>query len=123
MVADLGALQRLPAIIGDGALRELALTGKDVDAANALRMGLLNEVAPTPGEALELAVRFGEQVATNPPLVVAGIKQVLDVERSGRVEAGLRYVAAWNSAFLPSHDLAEAVAAFLQRRPPDFTGR
>jgi enoyl-CoA hydratase len=39
------------------------------------------------------------------------------------VAAGLKYVAAWNAAFLPSQDLGEAMAAFMQRRDPDFTGR
>ncbi len=62
-------------------------------------------------------------MAANPPLVVQGIKQVLDVDRSARVAAGLKLVAAWNAAFLPSADLAEAMAAFDERREPKFTGR
>ena len=123
MVADLGSLQRLPGIISDGHLRELALSGKDIDAARAASIGLVNDVLETPAEALAAAREFAVQVAGNPPLVVQGIKQVLDVERSGRVAAGLKLVAAWNSAFLPSADLAEAMAAFAERREPGFTGR
>jgi enoyl-CoA hydratase len=123
MVADMGSLQRLPGIISDGHLRELALSGKDIDAARAATIGLVNEVSPTPAEALAAARQFADQVAGNPPLVVQGIKQVLDAERSARVAAGLKLVAAWNAAFLPSADLAEAMAAFVQRREPDFTGR
>jgi enoyl-CoA hydratase len=122
MVADLGSLQRLPAIIGDGHFRELAFTGKDVGAARAAAIGLVNDVLEEPGEALAAAREFADRVAANPPLVVQGIKQVLDAERAARIDAGLRLVAAWNAAFLPSADLAEAMAAFRERRDPTFTG-
>ncbi|WP_131745217.1 crotonase/enoyl-CoA hydratase family protein [Frankia sp. Cppng1_Ct_nod] len=123
MVADMGSLQRLPAIIGDGHLRELALTGKDIDAARAERIGLVNDVLPDPAAVLAAAHTFADEVAANPPLVVQGVKDVLDATRAARTEAGLRYVATWNAAFLPSHDLTEAMTAFGERRPPRFTGR
>jgi enoyl-CoA hydratase len=123
MVADMGSLQRLPGIISDGHLRELVLSGKDIDADRALRIGLVNDVLPTQDDALATAREFAAQVAGNPPLVVHGIKQVLDAERSARVAAGLKLVAAWNAAFLPSVDLAEAMTAFGERREPKFTGR
>jgi enoyl-CoA hydratase len=123
IVADMGSLQRLPAIIGDGNLRELALTGKDVDAARAKEIGLVNDVLAGPKEALAAAHAFAAEVAANPPLVVQGIKEVLDAARRPAVEAGLQHVATWNAAFLPSHDLTEAVAAFAERRPPKYQGR
>ena len=123
IVADLGSLHRLPAIIGEGHLRELALTGKDVDAARAERIGLVNEVLPGPGEALEAARRFAREVAANPPLTVQGVKRVLDAERASKVQIGLKHVAAWNAAFMSSEDLIEAVTAFAERRRPEFTGR
>jgi enoyl-CoA hydratase len=122
IVADMGSLQRLPAIIGDGHLRELALTGKDVDADRARAIGLVNDVLATPEEALAAAHAFAGEVAANPPLVVQGIKEVLDAARRPALDAGLRHVAAWNAAFLPSHDLTEAVAAFAERRPPSSYG-
>lgn len=123
IVADLGSLQRLPAIIGDGHLRELALTGKDIDAARAAAIGLVNDVAPDQAGALAAARDFADQVAANPPLVVSGVKEVLDAVRGPQVAAGLRYVGAWNAAFLPSHDLTEAMTAFMERRPPNYQGR
>lgn len=123
IVADMGSLQRLPAIIGDGHLRELALTGKDIDAYRAAQIGLVNDVLEDGDAALVAAHDFAVQTARNPPLVVQGIKHVLDAGRSARVEEGLKYVAVWNSAFLASQDLGEAMAAFMQRRDPDFTGR
>jgi enoyl-CoA hydratase len=122
IVADLGSLQRLVDIVGDGHLRELALTGGDIDAARAERIGLVNTVYPGAVELRAAALAMARSIAANPPLVVRGVKDVLDAERAPRVEAGLRYVAAWNAAFLPSHDLREAFASFAEHRPAEFTG-
>jgi enoyl-CoA hydratase len=123
IVADLGSLQRLPRIIGDGNTRELAYTGGDVDSVRALRMGLVNEVFPTHEALLAEARATARRIADNAPLVVQGAKQVMDYCADKSVADGLRYVAVWNSAFLQSHDLAEAFAAFAERRPPRFQGR
>jgi enoyl-CoA hydratase len=123
IVADIGSLQRLCGIIGDGHLRELALTGKDIDAARAERIGLVNDLYADQEAALAAARTMAEDIAANPPLVVQGTKDVLGVNREEQVRAGLRYVSAWNAAFLPSEDLQEAMAAFMERRPPKFQGR
>ncbi|MFY0529198.1 crotonase/enoyl-CoA hydratase family protein [Archangium gephyra] len=123
ITADLGALQRLPRIIGEGNARELAYTGGDVDAERALQMGLVNQVFATPEELLAAARATARKIADNPPLVVQGAKQVMEYCADKSVADGLRYVAVWNSAFLQSHDLAEAFAAFAERRPPRFQGR
>lgn len=122
IVADAGSLQRLPAIIGDGALRELAFTGKDITAARAEKIGLVNEVLPDAGSALRTARATAKEIASNPPLVVQGIKEVLGRRQAGAITEGLRYVAAWNSAFLPSEDLSEALQAVFGHRTPQFTG-
>ncbi|MBS4752118.1 crotonase/enoyl-CoA hydratase family protein [Nocardioides sp. zg-ZUI104] len=123
IVADLGSLQRLVGLVGDGHLRELALTGDDIDAARAERIGLVNHVHPDAEAARAGAVELAARMAANSPLVLRGVKDVLDAERGPRVEAGLRYTAVWNAAFLVSDDLAEALASFAERRPPRFTGR
>lgn len=122
IVADVGSLARLPYILSDGALRELALTGKDIDAARAEKIGLVNDVLPDAEAALAAAHATAAEIAANSPLTVRGIKDVLDQQRVDDVAASLRYVAAWNSAFLPSQDLKEAVAAMFEKRPPKFTG-
>lgn len=122
IVADLGSLQRLVGIVGDGHLRELALTGGDIDSARAERIGLVNTVYADAVELKDAALATARAIAANSPLVVRGVKDVLDAERAPRVEAGLRYVATWNAAFLPSRDLGEAFAAFAERRPAEFTG-
>ncbi len=123
MVADVGTLARLPAIIGEGATRELAFTGDDIDAARALRLGLVNDVLETPDALLVHARAMATRIAANPPLVVRGVKQVLNARSERIAEESLRTVALWNAAFLPSQDLGEAMAAFVQRRPPAFKGR
>ncbi|MFD3930465.1 crotonase/enoyl-CoA hydratase family protein [Streptomyces sp. NPDC058614] len=122
IVADLGSLQRLSGVIGEGHLRELALTGKDIDATRAQRIGLVNDVHPDREAVLAAAGALALEIAQNPPLVVQGVKEVLDFDRSERVRAGLRYVSAWNAAFLPSDDLAEALSAFAEHRQSTFHG-
>jgi enoyl-CoA hydratase len=122
IVADLGSLQRLVGIVGDGHLRELALTGGDIDSARAERIGLINSVYADADALRSAALEMAGRIAANSPLVVRGVKDVLDAERAPRVEAGLRYVAAWNAAFLPSRDLGEAFASFAKHRPAQFTG-
>ncbi|MGI9124502.1 MAG: crotonase/enoyl-CoA hydratase family protein [Mycobacterium sp.] len=122
IVADVGSLARLPYILSDGHLRELALTGKDIDAAKAEKIGLVNEVLPDPEACLAAAHATAAEIAANSPLTVRGVKDVLDEQRTDAVAASLRYVAAWNSAFLPSKDLKEAVSAMFEKRPPNFTG-
>lgn len=123
IVADLGSLQRLPRLIGEGNTREMAYTGMDVDAERALRMGLVNQVFPTQEALLTEARATARRIADNPPLVVQGAKQVMEYCSDKSIADGLGYVAVWNSAFLQSHDLAEAFTAFAERRPPRFQGR
>ncbi|KQR98255.1 enoyl-CoA hydratase [Williamsia sp. Leaf354] len=122
IVADIGSLQRLPAIIGEGHLRELAYTGKDIDASRAASIGLVNDVLDDADAALAAARATAAEIAANPPLVVQGVKDVLDRERAATVTEGLRYVAAWNAAFLPSEDLTEGITAVFEKRPAAFRG-
>ncbi|WP_280358394.1 crotonase/enoyl-CoA hydratase family protein [Nocardia otitidiscaviarum] len=123
IVADIGSLHRLPGIIGEGHVRELALTGKDIDAARAEKIGLVNDVYPDQDAVLDAAHAMAREIAANPPLVVQGIKDVLDQPKASRVADGLRYVSAWNAAFLPSEDLTEAIQSVFEKREPEFRGR
>lgn len=122
IVADVGSLARLPYILSDGHLRELALTGKDIDAARAEKIGLVNDVFADAEAALAAAHATAAEIAANSPLTVRGVKDVLDERRADDVAGSLRYVAAWNSAFLPSRDLREGMQAMFQKRAPEFTG-
>ncbi|MGG5171172.1 crotonase/enoyl-CoA hydratase family protein [Pseudarthrobacter sp. J1738] len=122
IVADVGSLQRLRGIIGEGHLRELALTAKDFDAAHAEKIGLVNEVLGTPEEALAAAIQMAGEIAANSPLAVAGTKAVLNEDREEHIARGLRHVALWNSSFIHSEDLLEAVQAMGEGRSARFTG-
>jgi len=122
IVADVGSLARLPLILSDGHLRELALTGKDIDASRAEKIGLVNDVFADADATLQAAHATAAEIADNPPLTVRGVKDVLDQQRISQVSASLRYVAAWNAAFLPSKDLSEGIEATFAKRPPKFKG-
>jgi enoyl-CoA hydratase len=122
IVADLGTLQRLPRIVGAGNTAELALTGKDVDAQRAKEIGLVNEVYADHDELLAAAASMAGEIAALSPLAVQGTKAVLAANDGRTVAQGLDYVATWNAGMLASDDLAEAVRAFVEKRPPRFTG-
>jgi enoyl-CoA hydratase len=123
IVADLGSLQRLPAIIGEGNTRELALTGDDIDAERARIIGLVNGVLGDRHALVAQARTTAHRIAQNAPLVVQGVKHVLDRARRPSINDGLDYVATWNAAFLPSADLTEAIAAVFEKRTPQFGGK
>ena len=121
IVADMGSLARLPRIIGHGHTRELAFTGKDIDAERALRIGLVNDVYDDEPTLLEAARKLALEIAANPAVVVQGVKQVLAFGEGASVAEANRFVAVWNAAFLASSDLGEAIQAFAERRPPKFS--
>ena len=123
IVADLGSLQRLPHIIGKGHVAELAYTGKDITAARAKEIGLVNEVFDDAEAVVSAARAMAAEIAANSPLAVEGTKAVLTAGEGRSVAEGLDYVAAWNAGFLQSDDLVEAMAAFMAKRPPEFRGR
>jgi enoyl-CoA hydratase len=122
IVADVGTLQRLPRVIAPGHVAELAYTGKDVDAAFAMRIGLVNDVLPDVESLHKAAWAMAAEIAANSPLAVQGTKQVLRASEGRTVEEGLDYVAAWNAGHITSNDLAEAMAAFIEKRPASFSG-
>ena len=123
IVADLGTLQRLPRIVGEGWCRELSLTGRDFDAAEALGMGFVTRVCPDGDELFREAARLADRIASCSPLAVQGTKDVLNFDRDHGLWAGLEYVAQKNAAILMCEDVGEAVRAFKEKRPPEFKGR
>jgi len=123
IVEDMGSLQRLPAIIGEGAARELCLTGDDFDASRAAALGLVNHVDDSPEASLAHAMHIAERIAANPPLTVQGVKRVMNERAHDGLRESLHYTALWNSAFMQSRDFAEAIAAFTEKRTPEFEGR
>lgn len=123
IVADLGTLQRLPHIIGQGWARHLVLTGRDFDAEEALRLGFVTSVCSDADELMAEAAALANEIAGMSPLAVQGSKDVLNFSRDRDVATGLEYVAQKNAAVLVSNDLMEAVQAFMQKREPEFKGK
>jgi Delta3,5-Delta2,4-dienoyl-CoA isomerase len=123
IIADLGTLQRLPYIIGQGWFRELALTGRDFTAAEALRMGFVTRVCKDRDAVIRAAGDLAQEIAALAPLTVQGVKEVINYSRDNGVYSGLAYVAQKNAAALPSEDLVEAVTAFMEKRDPAFHGK
>ena len=122
IVADLGTLQRLPGIVSRGHVAELAYTGKDITADRAAEIGLVNQVLLDADTCHKAAHELAAEIASNSPLAVQGTKAVLRASEGRTVAEGLDYVGVWNAAFLASNDLTEAFTAFLEKRPPKFTG-
>ncbi len=122
LVADIGTLQRLPAIVGAGHCSEMALTGADVDAERARQMGLVSDVTMDREELFARARDLAVRIAANSPLVISGVKKVLAANDGRTVEQALDHVAQWNATYLMSNDLMEAVSAFMEKRDPKFTG-
>ncbi len=120
MAADVGTLQRLPRIIGDGIMRELAYTGRMVDAQEALRIGLVNRVFETYDTLLAGVMDIARAIAAKSPVAVRGTKEMIRYMRDHRVDDGLEYVATWNAAMLQSADLRVAMMAHMNKQNPEF---
>jgi enoyl-CoA hydratase len=122
LVADVGALQRLPGIVGEAVTVEMALTGDDYPADWALAKGLVSAVLEGHDQLMEAAYELADRVAVNSPLVTEGVKRMVQATRGRTVEETLDLVARWNSAQLLSNDLTEALTAYFEKRDPDYTG-
>ena len=120
MAADVGTLQRLPRIIGDGMLRELAYTGRQFGAEEARSIGLVNRVYADQDSLLAGVMEIARQIAAKSPIAVTGTKAMISYMRDHTVNDGLEYVATWNSAMLQSNDLRVAIAAHMSKQTPEF---
>ena len=120
MAADVGTLQRLPRIIGDGMLRELAYTGRMVGADEARSIGLVNRVYSDHATLLEGVMAIAQDIASKSPIAIGGTKQMIGYMRDHRVDDGLEYVATWNAAMLQSSDLRLAMTAHMTKQKPEF---
>ena len=120
ITADLGTLQRLAHLVPEGLVRELAYTGRRMEAVEAGRLGLVNRVEESRESAIASALEMAGMIASKSPLAVAGAKMSLNYSRGRTVEEGLRHVAMWNAAALVSADLETAVTARLSKGEARF---
>jgi enoyl-CoA hydratase len=122
IITDVGGLQRLPKVVGQGHAREIAFRGHRFDAAHALRINLVNEVYPDKDTCVAKALDTAREIAANPPLAVQGAKDVFLFNEDVALDQALDYTAARSSMIIPSEDFAEAIAAYVQRRDGTFKG-
>ena len=120
ITADLGTLQRLTRLIPEGIVRELAYTGRRMEAEEALRLGLVNRIAGDRDAVIAAGLELAGAIAAKSPLAVAGAKMSLNYSRGRTVEEGLRHVALWNAGALVSADLTAAVKARLDKDRAEF---
>ncbi len=122
MAADVGTLQRLPYLIPEGIVRELAYTGRKFSADEALRYGLINAVLDTHEAVIDHALDIAREIADKAPLAVTGAKEILNYNRDHSVEESLNYTALWNSAMNFSDDMMEAFKSKVEKKDPEFQG-
>ena len=117
-----GGTQRLPRIIGRGRALEMMLTGKPIDAAEALRIGLVNRVVEPPA-LLATCRDVMTLILANAPVAAACILECVDASERCGIDDGLRLEAACYAAVSSSNDRREGTRAFLEKRPPNFQGK
>ena len=117
-----GGTQRLPRLVGHGRAMFLNLTGDFIDAGTAYAWGLVERVVPT-AELEEVALALAARIASRSPHAVAVLRELARTTRDLPLGEGLRREADGFVRCLRSEDGAEGVAAFIEKRPPVFSGR
>ncbi|WFD30716.1 hypothetical protein MSPP1_001740 [Malassezia sp. CBS 17886] len=121
LAADIGTLQRFPKVVGnDSVARELALTARFFDAAEAREIGFVSRVFETREDALRGAVETASQIAGLSPVAVTATKMTLVYSRDHSVPEGLGYMQNLNASMLQSADIGTAVQAALSKTTPTF---
>ena len=122
MIPDMGGCRRLVHTVGPGMAKELILACSRIDAAEALRIGLVNHVYAKE-ELLDSATRLAQMIADQPPLGVRHAKKCINSDLNNRMTESLEYAAQSVILCLPSEDVVEAFTAKIQNRKPEYKGR
>ncbi len=121
LIPGYGGTQRLPRLIGRSAALRLILTGATVDAAEALRLGLVDEIVPAP-ELMTRARALAESIAAMAPLAIAAVMQAVQRGQDLPIEDALKTEAEVFGELCGTADKREGLAAFLEKRPAKWTG-
>ena len=120
MTADVGTLQRLPKLIPEGIVREMAYTGERMPASRAKEVGLVNEVFADQPAMLDAVMSTAERIASRSPLAIHGTKEMINYSRDHSVEDSLRYMATWQTGMFQPADLVESFTARMENRDPKY---
>jgi len=120
MTADVGTLQRMPKLVSDGLVRELAYTGRNMDAAEAKQVGFVNQVFSDRDALMAGVITIAKQIAAKSPLAIRGTKETILYTRDHSVADGLNFIATWNAGMLSTDDVMKAIAARMEKRDPQF---
>lgn len=120
MTADVGTLQRMPKLVAEGIVRELAYTGRRWTAEEAKAAGFVNQVFPDQETMLDAVLGVAAEIAAKSPMAVWGTKQTMHYTRDHTISDGLEYIANWNAAMFDTDDMAEAFTAKMEKRAADF---
>jgi enoyl-CoA hydratase len=120
MTADVGTLQRMPKLVPEGIVRELAYTGRRWSADEAHAAGFVNAVFPDHDVLLNCVMDIAAEIATKSPMAVWGTKQTMHYARDHSVADGLEHIANWNAAMFDTDDMGEAFTAKMEKRPAEF---
>ena len=122
ILPDLGGTQRLPRLVGPGKAKELIFTAQRIDADEAYRIGIAEQLVDD--SALDkTANELAATIAAQPPLAMRGAKRAIRAAGELSVRDGLRVEAEAQAECLRSDDMEEAIAAFVEQRPPEYHGR
>ena len=122
LIPDLGGLHRLSRLIGPARTKELVWTGRTVEPEEAERLGLANRVVPTDTLAKE-GEALAREVAASPPIPVSLTKSLIGRAAETSLETALERDGQAQATCIDTEDHREAVAAYLEQRPPRFQGR
>jgi enoyl-CoA hydratase len=120
MAADVGTLQRLPKIIPDAKMREMAYTGRRMLADEAKDSGLVGEIYETQDEMLDAVHKLAAEIASKSPVAIYGLKAVMNYSRDHNVSDSLDFNALWSGAMLSQADMTEAMTAQMEKRDANF---
>ena len=121
MVADVGTLQRLPKLIPEAVVKELAYTGRRLGADKALGYGLVNAVFESPEALLAGALQCAAEIAAKPPVAIWGTKQAIHYTRDHSVDDALKQMGWLQGAIWSNTHVRESVAAMKEKRAGQFT--
>mgnify|MGYP000433410098 CR=1 FL=1 len=122
MTADVGTFPRLVQQLPEGLVRELAYTGRRMQAEEAMKTGLVNRVFASHEEMLTGVMDIAAEIASKAPLAVYGCKRMINYSKDHTTADSLDYIAIWNASFLQSQEMQEAMMANAEKRPGDFVG-